>query len=99
MPDFLLRDLPEELVNKLKARAERNGRSLQAEIRETLRDSTRLTWDEWASQAGSLRSRTGAGADVSTAAEMIADAHRERDDAIDAAEPRHSADADQTGAP
>ena len=99
MTDFLLRDLPEELVNKLKARAERNGRSLQAEIRETLRDSTRLSWDEWATQASALRARTGADVDAPTAADMISDAHRERDDAIYAATPRHPTGAERTGAP
>ena len=99
MPDFLLRDLPEELVNKLKTRAERNGRSLQAEIRETLRDSTRLSWDEWASQAGALRARTGASGEAPTAVDTIADGHRERDDSIDTAGPRHSASAGRTGTP
>jgi plasmid stability protein len=99
VPDFLLRDLPEELVNKLKARAERNGRSLQAEIRETLRDSTRLSWDEWASQAGALRARTDASAAAPTAVDAIADGHRERDEAIDTPGPRHSAGAERTGTP
>ena len=91
MPDFLLRDLPEDLVTKLKTRAERNGRSLQAEIRETLRDSARLPWDAWASQAEALRARTTAGATAHPAAELIAAGHAQRDSAIDHTPPAATA--------
>ena len=57
MPDFLLRDLPEDLMVKLRARAERSGRSLQAEIHETLRASVPMSWDEFAREATLLRAR------------------------------------------
>lgn len=36
MKDVLLRGLPEDVVEKLKKRAEKNNRSLQAELREIL---------------------------------------------------------------
>lgn len=42
MTDFLIRDLDPDLLAKLRERAERNGRSLQAEIKLTLRNSVRL---------------------------------------------------------
>ena len=42
MPDFLIRDLDEDTMRQLRERAEKNGRSLQAEIKDVLRQSTRL---------------------------------------------------------
>jgi antitoxin FitA len=39
MPDFLLRNLDQELLEALHARASANGRSLQAEIHAILRDT------------------------------------------------------------
>ena len=87
MPDFLLRDLPEDLVTKLKTRAARHSRSLQAEIRETLRDSARLAWDEWAPQAEALRARTAAGVVALPTVDLIAAGHEERDKTIDTTAP------------
>ncbi|MDO9558020.1 MAG: Arc family DNA-binding protein [Coriobacteriia bacterium] len=43
MPDFLIRGLDEDTMTKLKARAEQHGRSLQAEIHDTLKGSVRLS--------------------------------------------------------
>ena len=45
--DFLIRDLDPELLEKLKERAKRNGRSLQAEIHDTLKRSVKLSKEEW----------------------------------------------------
>jgi plasmid stability protein len=83
MPDFLLRDLPEELMTALRQRAERSGRSLQAEMRETLRASVRMPRDEWFAEAAALRARTKPGGE--TAAELIRRGHEERDATIDRA--------------
>jgi len=43
MPDFLIRDLDEDTMRRLRERAEKHGRSLQAEIKHTLRQSLRLS--------------------------------------------------------
>ncbi|MDO8963418.1 MAG: Arc family DNA-binding protein [Coriobacteriia bacterium] len=83
MPDFLLRDLPEDLMDALRDRAERNARSLQSEIRSTLADSVRMPWDRWAAAAADIRSRTSP--DGPTAAELIAAGHAERDAAVERA--------------
>jgi len=54
MPNVLIRDLDEELLARLKKAAEKNGRSLQAEIHEILeradtfsRARTRRISDKW----------------------------------------------------
>ena len=46
MTDFLIRDIEPDLLEKLKARAERNSRSLQAEIKHTLKQSVKLSKEE-----------------------------------------------------
>lgn len=46
MTDFLIRDLDQHVLEQLKERAERNGRSLQAEIKLTLKRSVRLNKEE-----------------------------------------------------
>lgn len=82
MPDFLLRDLPEDLMEKLKARASRNGRSLQAEIRDTLEQSVPMSREEWFEAAAALRARCRPS--KVSARELIEEGHRERDARIDA---------------
>jgi plasmid stability protein len=47
MADLLVRNVPEDVVAKLKERAQVNGRSLNAETNRVLADSVRDTWDEW----------------------------------------------------
>ena len=42
MPQILVRDLKEQTVNRLKARARKKGRSLQAEVKEILDESARM---------------------------------------------------------
>ena len=83
MPDFLLRDLPEELMTALRTRAKLNGRSLQAEIRESLGETLPMPRDEWLAEAAALRARTGSGGP--TAAQLIREGHEERDAAIERA--------------
>lgn len=46
MPDFLIRNLDEDTMRRLKERAAAGGRSLQAEVKETLRRSLKMTRDE-----------------------------------------------------
>jgi|GEM_PF-6011498 len=43
MTDFLIRNIDPYVLEQLRARAEREGRSLQAEIHHTLRQSVRLS--------------------------------------------------------
>jgi len=58
MPDFLLRDIPEETMTALRQRAERNGRSLQLEIQQTLADSVPMPREQWLAEAAALRARS-----------------------------------------
>lgn len=46
MPDVLIRNLDEDVLRLLKAAAKANGRSLQAEIHEALRRSSRRSLAE-----------------------------------------------------
>lgn len=46
MTDFLIRDIDPDLLGKLRVRAEQHGRSLQAEIKQTLKRSVRLNKQE-----------------------------------------------------
>ena len=46
MPDFLIRGLDETTMKALKTRAEDNERSLQAEIKDTLKRSVKMTKEE-----------------------------------------------------
>lgn len=76
MTDFLLRDLDPTVYDALKRRAERAGRSIQAEIHATLRDSTRLTRAEALSLAADLRDETR-GRPMLDSAELIREARDE----------------------
>ncbi|HEY3317615.1 MAG TPA: hypothetical protein VGK50_04260 [Coriobacteriia bacterium] len=46
MPDFLIRGLDKTTMDALRARAEKNGRSLQAEIKDALKRSVKMTREE-----------------------------------------------------
>jgi plasmid stability protein len=46
MTSFLVRDLDDGVMQRLKERAKRNGRSVQQEIQQVLRDAARPTNDE-----------------------------------------------------
>ena len=45
MPQVLVRGLSPEVLDRLKARARANGRSLQAELREVLERSAESHWE------------------------------------------------------
>jgi plasmid stability protein len=81
MPDFLLRDLPEELMTALRQRAETNARSLQAEIRETL--AVPMPWEQWLAEVAALQARMKPGG--TPAVELIRQGREERTAAIDRA--------------
>jgi len=77
MPNVLIRDLDEELLARLKARAAENGRSLQTEIHEILRRADVLSMaqmrrlsDEWLHKL--------AGTTQSDSAELIREARDSR---------------------
>lgn len=46
MPDVLIRNIDEKTLEKLKAKAEKNNRSLQGELHEILRESAGLDIEE-----------------------------------------------------
>lgn len=60
MPDLLIRDVPPRLMDRLKAQAARNGRSMQKEALIVLEQGTRLTMTEWLEQADRLREESKA---------------------------------------
>lgn len=60
MPDLLIRDVPPRLMDRLKAQAARNGRSMQKEALDVLEQGTRLTMTEWLEQADRLREESRA---------------------------------------
>lgn len=57
MTDFLIRDIDPHVLEQLKSRAERNGRSLQAEIKQTLKNSVRLNKEESLALLEQIRDR------------------------------------------
>lgn len=57
MPDFLIRNIDPDLLDRLRVRAERNGRSIQAEIHQILRQSVRLSKKESLALLEELRDR------------------------------------------
>jgi plasmid stability protein len=47
MANLSVRNVPDRVVNDLKRRARRNGRSLEAEVRAILEENTRITPEEF----------------------------------------------------
>lgn len=66
MPDFLIRSIDQGLLDRLRVRAERNGRSLQSEIHMILRQSVRLSKDESLALLTETRTLLGPSASDST---------------------------------
>lgn len=58
MPDLLIRDVPSQVIDRLKAQATRNGRSMQKEALTILERGTQLTMAEWLEQADALREKS-----------------------------------------
>lgn len=58
MAQLIVRNLDEAVVHRLKARAERNNRSLEAEVRQILEQaSEQLSWDEAWERINAFRQR------------------------------------------
>lgn len=57
MSDFLIRNLDPHVLEQLKKRAEEHGRSLQAEVHDTLKRSVRLSKAESIALLDELRDR------------------------------------------
>ncbi|MHB1018249.1 MAG: FitA-like ribbon-helix-helix domain-containing protein [Coriobacteriia bacterium] len=55
MPDLLIRNVPENTMQRLKAQAERNDRSVQKEALAVIEAGTQLTMAEWLERAAQLR--------------------------------------------
>jgi plasmid stability protein len=72
MADILVRDLSDDTVILLKSRAQRNGRSLQAELKEVLEHLARTETRTGIRLADEIRSKL-AGRPHSDSAELIAE--------------------------
>jgi plasmid stability protein len=55
MADLLVRSVPARLMERLKAQAQRNGRSVQKEALAVLEAGTQLTMEEWLERADRTR--------------------------------------------
>ena len=55
MADLLVRSVPARLMERLKAQAQRNGRSVQKEALAVLEAGTQLTMEEWLELADASR--------------------------------------------
>jgi len=67
MTDFLIRNIDPHVLEQLRARAKREGRSLQAEIHRTLRQSVRLSKAESIALIEELQARLPQSTSDSTA--------------------------------
>lgn len=57
MADLLVRNVPPALMERLRAQAQRNDRSVQKEALAVLESGTQLTMAEWLEQAAQLRAQ------------------------------------------
>jgi plasmid stability protein len=80
MPDVLVRDVPKKVLDGLKKRAKRHGRSLQQELRELLRENgeyeARIL--DFAERASEIRERIARYAPVQTDSTELVRQDRER---------------------
>ena len=58
MPQLLVRDVPKDVVDELKQRAARNGRSAEAEHRAILRENLKPSREDFWERAAKLREET-----------------------------------------
>lgn len=70
MAQVLVRDLPDDVVERLKAKAAAEGRSLEAHLRTVLEAASRLDRDEFIALADSI-AETTRGRPQSESAELI----------------------------
>ena len=71
MSDLLVRNVPDTLLARLKAQAERNGRSMQKEALAVLEAGTQLTMAEWLERADAFREKTKSWGYLGDSTEMI----------------------------
>jgi plasmid stability protein len=78
MPDLHIRRMEPEVMDRLKAQAKRNHRSMEAEARTIISANLQLTMAEWLEGADLLRERLGPTSGPSNL-ELVDDARRELD--------------------
>jgi len=71
MADLLVRNVPPTLMERLKAQAQRNGRSVQKEALAVLEGGTKPTMDEWLEEAAKLRAELEASGYTGDSTAMI----------------------------
>jgi len=71
MTDLLIRNVPADALATLKARAKRNGRSLQAEALALIESGTRKSGDEFVQELRRLRASGNWSFDLSVALDAI----------------------------
>lgn len=71
MAQVLIRDLPDDLVERFKERARSRGQSLEAHLRDVLEASVRGDRDEFLRFARAMRARSGA--QVTDSTDLIRD--------------------------
>lgn len=76
MPQVLIRGLSTETIDRLKARAQAKGRSLQAELREVLERSAESDWE--AADAALARAEAAVGGHVFTDSTLLIREDRNR---------------------
>lgn len=71
MADLLVRNVPPDVMERLKAQAQRNGRSVQKEALDILESGARLTWSEWLELADQLREESKSWGVVGDSTDLI----------------------------
>lgn len=71
MPDLLIRNVPETTMQRLKAQAERNDRSVQKEALAVIEAGTQLTMAEWLERAAVHREQLRASGYTGDSTAMI----------------------------
>jgi plasmid stability protein len=79
VPSIVIRDLEPETIERLKAQAERHGRSMQAEAKSIIVGGVGMSVQEWLAEADWLRARTKPGL---SSVELLHEARAERDATI-----------------
>lgn len=70
MPDLLIRNVEPDVVEQLKQRAEKHGRSLQAELTAIVKDATKYTREEWLAEIDRIATDSGDVSDMPSVAEL-----------------------------
>ena len=72
MPNVLIRDIPDEVVNELKQRAKSRNRSLQQELSDILVETARRPYDDIAKRAAEIKRKlAGKGRSFTDSAELL----------------------------